>query len=153
MDASTRRTEAWSRHDTRAGMLAGTVAAGSPGGAPTLAPAAVRRRGVSALPTIELGTGGAVTLHHQAQDRYRRVAVIGEGGMGVVERAEDVDIGRPIAIKRLSPEASHPLGVARFVSEVRIVGNLEHPNVAPIHDVGVDDEGRYFFVMEKAKSS
>ena len=147
MDASTRRTEAWSRHDTRAGMLAGTLAAG-PGGAPTLAPASVRRRGVSALPTIELGTGGAVTLHHQAQERYRRVSVIGEGGMGVVERAEDVDIGRPIAIKRLTAEASHPMGIARFVSEVRIVGNLEHPNVAPIHDVGVDDEGRYFFVMK-----
>jgi serine/threonine protein kinase len=68
--------------------------------------------------------------------------------MGVVERAEDVDIGRPVAIKRLLPEATHAFGVARFVSEIRIVGSLDHPNVVPIHDVGVDDDGRYFFVMK-----
>jgi serine/threonine protein kinase len=74
--------------------------------------------------------------------------VLGTGGMGVVERAEDVDIGRPVAIKRLLPEATHPFGVARFVSEIRIVGSLDHPNVVPIHDVGVDDDGRYFFVMK-----
>jgi serine/threonine-protein kinase len=76
------------------------------------------------------------------------MGVLGTGGMGVVERAEDIDIGRPVAIKRLLPEASHALGVARFVSEIRIVGSLDHPNVVPIHDVGVDDDGRYFFVMK-----
>jgi serine/threonine-protein kinase len=39
-------------------------------------------------------------------------------------------------------------GLARFVDEVRIVGSLEHPNVVPVHDVGLDADGRYFFVMK-----
>jgi serine/threonine protein kinase len=106
-----------------------------------------RPRSISVLPTVHVA-GGEVQLTHETGERYRTVGVLGTGGMGVVERAEDIDIGRPVAIKRLLPEASHPLGVARFVSEIRIVGSLDHPNVVPIHDVGVDENGRYFFVMK-----
>jgi serine/threonine-protein kinase len=94
------------------------------------------------------GVSGEVQLVHEDRVRYERLGVIGAGGMGEVERATDVDIGRTVAIKRLLPEASTESNVARFVSEVRIVGGLEHPNVVPIHDVGVDEQGRYFFVMK-----
>ncbi len=107
-----------------------------------------RPRTVSVLPNVHMAAGGEVTLSHSDAERYRVLGVLGEGGMGVVERAEDLDIGRPVAIKRLLPEASHALGIARFVSEIRIVGSLDHPNVVPIHDVGVDPDGRYFFVMK-----
>ena len=62
------------------------------------------------------------------------------GGMGEVKLARDQDIGRQVAIKRMLGEAS-PHSVARFVDEVRTVGRLEHPNIVPIHDVGVDTEG------------
>jgi serine/threonine protein kinase len=112
----------------------------------TLAPK--RPRSVSVLPNVHLQPGGEVTLSHSDAERYKILNVLGEGGMGIVERAEDLDIGRPVAIKRLLPEASHALGIARFVSEIRIVGSLDHPNVVPIHDVGVDADGRYFFVMK-----
>jgi serine/threonine-protein kinase len=119
----------------------------SPKGAgSTLAPK--RPQTVSVLPNVHLEPDGEVTLSHSDAERYKILSVLGEGGMGVVERAEDLDIGRPVAIKRLLPEASHALGIARFVSEIRIVGSLEHPNVVPIHDVGLDAEGRYFFVMK-----
>ena len=114
--------------------------------ASTLAPG-LRPRSISVLPTVH-NSGGEIQLTHEPADRYRSLGVLGVGGMGVVERAEDIDIGRPVAIKRLLPEASHALGVARFVSEIRIVGSLDHPNVVPIHDVGVDNDGRYFFVMK-----
>jgi len=114
--------------------------------ASTLAPGS-RPRSISVLPTVH-NSGGEIQLTHEPADRYRSLGVLGVGGMGVVERAEDIDIGRPVAIKRLLPEASHALGVARFVSEIRIVGSLDHPNVVPIHDVGVDTDGRYFFVMK-----
>ena len=114
--------------------------------ASTLAPG-LRPRSISVLPTVH-NSGGEIQLTHEPADRYRSLGVLGVGGMGVVERAEDIDIGRPVAIKRLLPEASHTLGVARFVSEIRIVGSLDHPNVVPIHDVGVDNDGRYFFVMK-----
>ena len=112
----------------------------------TLAPH--RPQTVSVLPKVHLDPGGEVTLSHTDAERYKVLNVLGEGGMGVVERAEDQDIGRPVAIKRMLPEASHALGIARFVSEIRIVGSLDHPNVVPIHDVGVDADGRYFFVMK-----
>lgn len=158
-----RRTEAWTRRDLdgvtmaptrgRSTGAAATLAAtsaperGDPGLSPTSNSPA--RRSLSVLPTVSSTADGALTLLHEPRERYRKVGVLGEGGMGVVERAEDVDIGRSIAIKRLLPEiASDPQGVARFVGEVQIVGGIEHPNVVPIHDVGVDDEGRYFFVMK-----
>ena len=60
----------------------------------------------------------------------------------------DHDIERKVAVKRLLPEMTDPAVLARFVDEIRTVGRLEHPNIVPIHDVGVDELGRYFFVMK-----
>ena len=154
-DVGSPATLAWSRMETQFASLApppgmdATVAASTGGFAASgLAGPDPTRRTLSVLPQVETGALGEVRLVHDPSDRYRSLAVVGEGGMGVVERAEDVDIGRSVAIKRLLPGASHPLGVARFVGEVRLVGSLEHPNVAPIHDVGLDADGRYFFVMK-----
>ncbi len=62
--------------------------------------------------------------------------------------AQDQDIARKVAVKRLLPEANDPIMLARFVDEIRTVGRLEHPNIVPVHDVGVDDDGRYYFVMK-----
>jgi len=59
----------------------------------------------------------------------------------------DQDIGREVAIKRLRSDVQGPAAVARFVDEIRTVGALEHPNIVPIHDVGVDDDGALYFVM------
>jgi serine/threonine-protein kinase len=67
--------------------------------------------------------------------------------MGEVRLALDQDIGRRVAVKRLIEE-DNPLALARFVDEVRTIGNLEHPNIVPIHDVGVDADGSLFFVMK-----
>src|SRR6185503_9148146 len=64
--------------------------------------------------------------------------------------ARDNDIGREVAVKRLRAGLSHPEIFARFVEEVRTVGQLEHPNIVPIHDAGVDSSG-YFFVMKKVE--
>jgi serine/threonine protein kinase len=143
-DGDNRATQAWSRMETQFAATRATTSSLQPAFVPAPDPL---RRSVSVLPVVE-SNGGDIRLVHDPRDRYRSQGVIGEGGMGVVERAEDIDIGRPVAIKRLLPEASHPIGVARFVGEVRIVGSLEHPNVAPIHDVGLDEQGRYFFVMK-----
>jgi eukaryotic-like serine/threonine-protein kinase len=150
-----RATQGWARMSTQMATTAAedrTLAQSSPSLSrgsmtPTLAPAD-RPRSVSVLPRIASEADGQIALHHEPAQRYRSVGVLGAGGMGVVERAEDIDIGRPVAIKRLLPEANHPLGVARFVGEIRIVGSLDHPNVVPIHDVGVDEQGGYFFVMK-----
>ena len=62
--------------------------------------------------------------------------------------AADNDIGRTVAIKRLRTPAKSTSMLVRFVEEIRTIGRLEHPNIIPIHDVGVDDKGDYYFVMK-----
>ncbi len=88
------------------------------------------------------------SLAPQARVRYEQEALLGVGGMGEVVRARDNDIERRVALKRLREDARQPGMLLRFVEEIRTVGQLEHPNIVPIHDVGVDDKGDYFFVMK-----
>ena len=98
------------------------------------------------LPQVTWGNTGA-SLEPRSMARYETQAVLGAGGMGEVLRAHDNDIGRSVAVKRLRPELQNTEALARFVEEVRTVGQLEHPNIVPIHDAGVDDQG-YYFVMK-----
>src|SRR5271165_4090995 len=83
-----------------------------------------------------------------AGERYAKKRVLGAGGMGEVVLAEDRDIGRDVAVKYLTAPSNDAAALARFVDEIRVVGSLEHPNIVPIHDVGVDDANRYYFVMK-----
>jgi serine/threonine-protein kinase len=89
-----------------------------------------------------------VTLTTEPRTRYETSKVLGVGGMGEVVLVSDHDIDRKVAIKRLLPELTDHATIARFVDEIRTVGRLEHPNIVPIHDVGKDEQGRYFFVMK-----
>jgi serine/threonine protein kinase len=105
---------------------------------------------LSVLPRLETNDGGARLVPTHGP-RYHTVKRLGVGGMGEVALVEDRDIGRSVAMKRLLPAAQGNAtagALARFVDEVRIVGKLEHPNIVPIHDVGVDENGEYFFVMK-----
>ena len=86
-------------------------------------------------------------LVHDGRQRYALQRVLGAGGMGEVALAQDQDIGRSVAVKYLHAPNDTAL-IARFVEEIHTVGSLEHPNIVPIHDVGVDEQGRYFFVMK-----
>ena len=86
-------------------------------------------------------------LVHDGRERYAIKRVLGAGAMGEVALAEDQDIGRSVALKYLLAPDDGAL-LARFVEEIHTVGSLEHPNIVPIHDVGVDERGRYFFVMK-----
>ena len=116
----------------------------------TLAPStrvSLRTTNASVLPRIDQHTDGARVVPSEGR-RYEPVKTLGRGGMGEVELVEDRDIGRSVALKRLIGESHGPPAVARFVDEVRTIGRLEHPNIIPIHDVGVDDNGALFFVMK-----
>ena len=68
--------------------------------------------------------------------------------MGEVSLEHDNDIGRTVAVKRLAADLDHPDSLVRFIAEVQTIGQLEHPNIIPIHDVGLDQDGRYYFVMK-----
>jgi serine/threonine protein kinase len=79
--------------------------------------------------------------------RYAELDILGAGGMGEVFLARDEDIGREVAVKKLHQTST--TSVSRFIREIRSLGSLEHPGIVPIHDVGLDEDGRLFFVMKR----
>jgi serine/threonine-protein kinase len=104
---------------------------------------------ITVLPRAALAEDGdVVQLVRDGRARYEPIRPLGVGGMGEVMLVHDQDIARPVAVKRLLPQLDDAATLLRFVEEIRTIGQLEHPNIVPIHDVGVDDDGRYFFVMK-----
>jgi len=104
------------------------------------------------------GLGGADTLEPSAPPTsppgYELIDEIGHGGMGVVYRARDVALDRDVAVKLLSERypADSP-AAQRFLSEARITGQLQHPGIPAVHQVGSFADGRPFLAMKLIKGS
>ncbi len=95
-------------------------------------------------------------------ERYRLKDEVGRGGMGVVFKVEDVDLRRSLAMKAIHGRPPRDQGsdgattkslLARFLEEAQVTGQLDHPGIVPVHDLGVDDEGRVCFTMRLVRGS
>lgn len=80
-------------------------------------------------------------------DRYRVERLLGEGGMGRVYAATDLELGRWVAVKLLTATSTHPRDRVRLLREAHALARLSHPNVVQIHDAGMDGE-EIFIAME-----
>jgi len=87
-------------------------------------------------------------------DRYEDVRLLGEGGMGEVRLCRDRRIGREVAMKLLRAGVGSRSDVrARFEREARVQGQLEHPSVVPVYDLGIGPTASAFFTMKRLRGA
>jgi serine/threonine-protein kinase len=93
---------------------------------------------------------GGLGLEPPGTERYEKRSLLGEGGMGAVMLCRDRRIGRDIAMKTVREDAAARVDLAaRFLHEARIQGQLEHPAIVPVYDVGLDAVGAPYFTMKR----
>ncbi|MHC5080850.1 MAG: protein kinase domain-containing protein, partial [Planctomycetota bacterium] len=85
-------------------------------------------------------------IREETPAQYEDLEEIGRGGMGTVVRTHDLRLDREVAKKILLHNRDPDL-IRRFEREARLTGRLQHPNIPPVHDLGIDKEGRRFFTM------
>ena len=103
----------------------------------------LRQAGVSGPPAAGFGPGTVVV------GRYQFVAVLGEGGMGTVWRADQTaPVRRPVAVKLVNAGTGSKAVLARFAAERRALAVMGHPNIARVFDAGTTDSGGPYFAME-----
>src|SRR5688572_11657361 len=99
-------------------------------------------------------SGGPTSNGHPDTDPcgYELLDVIGRGGMGVVFRARDIALDRDVAVKLIHERyAGGSVAAHRFVDEARITGQLQHPGIPAVHQVGTLPDGRPFLAMKLIK--
>ncbi|ANM31157.1 hypothetical protein ABI59_18635 [Acidobacteria bacterium Mor1] len=79
---------------------------------------------------------------------FRILGVLGQGGMGVVYRAEQDDPQRQVALKMIRGAGLEQRQIAMFRREIEVLARLEHPNIASIFEAGVSEDGQHFYSME-----
>jgi serine/threonine protein kinase len=117
------------------------------------------------LPTIRESESPTVLLPFAAEDNrpapdvaeglqprnYVLGPAVGRGGMGAVIQVRDRNIERTVAMKIILDQQDAPAKQRRFIREARTLGQLEHPNIVPIYELGVDPEGRAYYTMKMVK--
>ncbi len=102
--------------------------------------------------------------HSLKESRYTLEGEVARGGMGAILRVWDGDLRRHLAMKVIlgrgdSPQSRsdggtpqvEPTQLARFLEEAQVTGQLDHPGIVPVHELGLDSEGRVYFTMKLVK--
>ena len=131
------------------------------GGAPRVSP--------SREPEVSLGgespaspstaTGDLVrrlSQHSLKESRYKLEGEVARGGMGAILRVWDEDLRRHLAMKVIvgrgeATGAVEPNQLSRFLEEAQVTGQLDHPGIVPVHELGLDPDGRVYFTMKLVK--
>jgi len=111
----------------------------------------LRDEGSDTVPPVRVPGLTADTLSIE-DDRYMVLGEVARGGVGVIYRSRDVDLGREIALKVIRPDlADDSAVVERFIEEAQIGGQLQHPGIVPVYGLGLQSDGRPFFAMKFVK--
>ncbi|HEY2148021.1 MAG TPA: protein kinase, partial [Pirellulales bacterium] len=95
----------------------------------------------------------AIAITQKGAD-YELLNMIGEGGMGVVYAARQASIDRTVAVKMLKPDiAEQAEQREKFLSEAVVTGDLDHPNIVPIYDLGSSEAGALFYSMKRVQGT
>jgi len=113
--------------------------------------------GSSALSWPSSGVIRRMSERRAASGRYRMEGEIARGGMGAILEVFDEDLRRKLAMKVIVDHAQdatasargsvHPQKLARFLEEAQVTGQLDHPGIVPVHELGLDADGRVYFTM------
>lgn len=115
-------------------------------------------------PATEIGSTQKISVKsrelkhgHDVKDNppdYELIKILGEGGMGVVYSARQTSIDREIAIKMIKDKYKSSDQIRnKFLVEAAVTGDLDHPNIVPIHELGTDDAGQLFFSMKMVQGT
>ncbi|MCA9212528.1 MAG: serine/threonine protein kinase [Planctomycetales bacterium] len=99
-------------------------------------------------PQPKNGSGGTLLVDNGG--RYQFESEVARGGMGVIYSGHDQLLDRDLVLKVLHPNVGEsPEAARRFIAEAKIGGNLQHPGIVPIHDIGTPADNRPFFSMRR----
>ena len=87
----------------------------------------------------------------EAVGRFVLAQELGRGGMGRVVAARDPRLRRTVAIKLMKQGTRSEATLARFVAEAQVTGQLDHPNIVPVHELGLTDNGEPWFAMKRVQ--
>ncbi len=104
------------------------------------------------VPAPRLDVSEAPLVEEGEDERYELREVLGEGGMGEVRLCRDRRLGREVALKVIRGSGAARADLrARFEREARVQGQLEHPSIVPIYDIGLDAHGTAYFTMRRVR--
>jgi formylglycine-generating enzyme required for sulfatase activity/serine/threonine protein kinase len=115
------------------------------------------------LEDSEIGDGqgihrivGRLALHAPKESRYQVLGELARGGMGAILEAYDLDLRRHLAMKTIRDTeqlVADPRTVGRFLEEAQVTGQLNHPGIVPVHELGIDKDGQIYFTMQLVKGN